>query len=290
MWILLALFSAIMAASRRPTEKRLSARMHPYTISIAVQLLSLPITLIALLIHGQLLNPFHLGPRFWLPLIGLSIGFYPLNALLYQHAIKHGELSNVLPIQSLWPVLSVVPAWLTLHEAPTPLALIGIITTVFGVYALGLTGRALHHPLTPFRNSKSSRYMLIAVLLVTAAGVVDKIAIQASEAIYYSFASTLGAVIVLFVCLQYQHIHEFAEVKTHLRELFVIGTLQGSSYTSYLLALSLGPLAYVTSIRSSSVLIGSLLGIFILKEKMTTAKTISFVLIALGGIVLAIGS
>ena len=287
MWIILALISAILAATRRTQEKRITALFNHFTIGFAVQLVSLPIIGIAMLLHGVLLNPFHLGARFWLPLIITSVGFYPLNAFLYLQAIKQSELSSVLPIQSLWPVFSLVPAWLTLGEIPSALGLLGVFLTVAGVYALGLKGRELHHPFQPFRENQGSRYMLLAVMLMTIAGVLDKIAIPASDAIYYSFASTIGAVIALFVTLWLLKINEWQKIRTVLPELGRIGSLQGISYTTYLMAIAVGPLAYVAAVRSSNVLVGSLLGIVLLHERFTKAKALSFCLIASGGVLLA---
>lgn len=290
MWILWALLSALFAATRRTQEKQLTHHLNHFTIAFVAQLLSLPVILLALIFHGGFINPLHLGLYFWLPLTIVSIGFYPLNAFLYLQAVKHSELSKVLPIQSLWPVFSLAPAWLTLGEVPSVISTIGIFLTVLGVYVLGMKSNILHHPLQPFREEQGSRYMLFAVMLVTMAGVLDKVAINASNAVYYSFASTVGAVVVLFATLCIYKINEFSEVKKNLKSLGVIGTLQGSSYTTYLVALSAGPLAYVAAIRSSNVLIGSLLGIVVLKEKLTVYKVVSFALILVGGALLALGS
>jgi len=287
MWIFLALLSAVLAATRRTQEKQLTNHLNHFSIAFAAQLLSLPIIGCAVLIHGVHPNPLHLGARFWLPLIVTSIGFYPLNAYLYLQSIKQAELSSVLPLQSLWPVFSLLPAWLTLGEVPSYIGVAGILVTLVGVYALGLRGKALHHPLQPFRESQASRNMVLAVLLVTAAGVLDKIAIGASDAIYYSFMSTVGAVIALGLTLRLVKVNELHKVRSSLKELARIGTLQGASYTTYLMAISIGPLAYVTSIRSSNVLIGSLLGIILLHEKLTKAKILSFCMISAGAILLA---
>jgi uncharacterized membrane protein len=290
MWILWALLSALFAATRRTQEKQLTHHLNHFTIAFVVQLLSLPVIFLTLILDGGFLNPLHLGLNFWLPLVIVCIGFYPLHAFLYLQAIKHDELSKVLPIQSLWPVFSLIPAWFTLGEIPTIISTVGIILTVSGVYVLGMKKNVLHHPLQPFHEEKSSRYMIFAVMLVTLAGVLDKIAINASNAVYYSFVSTVGAVLVLFVTLYIYKINELSMLKNNVKNLGLIGTLQGSTYTTYLLALSAGPIAYVAAIRSSNVLIGSLLGILVLKEKFTVYKAVSFVLILMGGALLALGS
>lgn len=290
MWILWALISALLAASRRTNQKRLANKLNHFTIGFAVQLLALPVIAILMLINGGIYNPLDLGIRFWIPLLIVCLGFYPLNTYLSVKAIKDGELSKVLPLQSLWPVFSLLPAWLTLNEVPSVVATVGISLTVLGVYVLGLKGRALHHPLQPFREEKGSKYMLLAVVLITIAGVLDKIAIQASNATYYSFASTVGAVLVLALTLRLYKVSERAALRQNFRELLYVGTFQGASYTTYLLALGAGPIAYVTAIRGSNVLMGSMLGIWLLDEKLTKPKIASFILIATGSILLAIGS
>jgi uncharacterized membrane protein len=290
MWIVWALLSAVFAAVRRTNEKQLTHHLNHFTIGFMVQLLSLPIILMALVLHGGFINPLHLGLHFWVPLLVVCVGFYPLNAFLYLQAIKHSELSKVLPLQSLWPVFSLLPAWLMLGEVPTFVAIAGMVLTVLGVYVLGMKSAALHHPLRPFREEKSSRYMIGTVMLVTLAGILDKIAINTSNALFYSFMSTLGAVIVLYLTLRIYRVNELAKLKASFKNLGAIGTLQGSSYTTYLLALSAGPVAYVSAIRSTNVLIGAVLGIVVLKEALTRFKVTSFVLILIGGVLLALGS
>jgi len=290
MWIFWALVSALTAATRRTQEKKLANRLHYATTGLMVQILSLPVAVIFTAFSHAWLLPWHLGRRFWLPLIIGTIGFHPLNTSLYWQSVRQGELSRVLPLQSLWPVLSLVPAWLFLHEVPSPVAGLGILLTMLGVYALGLKGRSLHHPLQPFREDRASLYMLCSVGLVTAAGILDKVAIQASNAAFYSLASIVAAVIVLSISRRLQKVDDFAKVRQMLQNLITTGTLQGTSYTTYLLAMGAGPIAYATAIRSSNVLIGSILGIVLLKEQLTKPKLLSFALILVGGVVLALGS
>jgi uncharacterized membrane protein len=290
MWIIWALLSALLAAMRRTNEKQLTYRLNHFTIAFVTQLLSLPIISVALLLHGVSFNPLHLGLNFWLPLLFMSAGFWPLNAYLYLQAIKHGELSKVLPVQSLLPVLTLLPAWLSLGEVPTIIAVLGIVLTVAGVYVLGMKKNALHHPLQPFRDEKGSRYMLYTVMLVTLAGVIEKVAVDASDAIYFSFVSTVGAVLALYVILRICKINEFENLKSVIKSLGTVGAFQGSSYTTYLLALSAGPVAYVTAIRSANVLVAALLGITLLRERLTVYKLASFSLILAGIALLALGA
>lgn len=290
MWIILALISAICAAARRTNQKQLATKINHFTYGFVVQLFGLPFILVALLLWGKILNPMHLELHFWVPLLLVSFIFYPLNAFLSMQAIKEDDLSKVLPIQSLWPIFSMLPAWLMLGQVPTLVATVGVILTVFGVYVLGLKGKALHHPLQPFKQNRGSRYMLYGVILVTGTSILDKIAIDASGAIYYSLASTIGAVISLSMVLRLKKINELTMFRQNIGELGTMGSLQGVSYTTYLMAISTGPIAYVTAVRGSNVLMGAILGILVLKERVTLSKVASFTLIALGSVLLAVGS
>lgn len=186
--------------------------------------------------------------------------------------------------------MALLPAWLLLHELPSYLSTLGIAITVLGVYVLSMRGRALHHPLEPFRKEKGARYMLYTVALVNAVSILDKIAVTASNALFYSFTTTIGAVIVLYLMLRICNVQELHRLKSRFKDLAAIGSLQGSSYTTFLLALSAGPVAYVTAIRSVNILISAGLGIILLKERLTIYKLISFALILTGGTLLALGS
>ncbi|GAC1391485.1 MAG: hypothetical protein NVSMB46_04160 [Candidatus Saccharimonadales bacterium] len=290
MWIFWALVSAVLVASRRPFEKKIMNELHHFTYGFLVQCVSLPILAAIVILDGKLLNPFSLSVRFWLPVIIVSVGFYPLNTFLYKHAIKDGELSKVLPLQSLWPVFTLLLAWLTIGEVPGIVAAAGVILTVLGIYALGLKGRRLHHPLQPFREDSSSKAMLAGVLLVTFVSILDKIAIQASNPLFYSLASTLGAILTLFVAMSISKQTLTYSLRPLAKQISIIGTLQGTTYATYLLAVAAGPIAYVSALRSTNILMGSILGIYIFKERLTKPKAVSFLLIVAGAVLLTFGS
>ena len=290
MWIFWALLSAISAASRRPFEKKIINNVHHFTYGFLVQCVSLPILLALVLVHGQLLNPLSLGITFWVPALLASVVSYPLNIFLYKHAIKDGELSKVIPLQSLGPVLALFLAWLALGQVPSIVAALGVVTTVLGIYALGLKGKRLHHPLQPFREDKSSRAMLALVLLVTVTSILDKLAIGASNPLFYSLVSSLGAMLTLTVAMRMSNQRITSALRPFARGLGIIGSLQGATYATYLLAVASGPIAYVSALRSTNILMSSLLGILLFKEKPTKPKLVSFLLIIAGAVLLTFGS
>ena len=289
MYIFWALLSAITAALRRTNEKQLTARYHPLTISLLIQLCSLPVLLVTALLKNQLAIPSISHLSFWIP---LAIGSccYPLIAYLYLRAVQHGALSHVLPIQSLMPLFLVIFSFAVFRNLPTPLSFLGLLIIVLGIYVLGLKGSRLHHPLQPFREDKSSLLMLLSVILVSAVTILDKIASAAASPVTYSLWSTFGAILALVVMRTIKQVHDISLSKFQLRKFFVTGSLQGTTYVTYLLALSGGSAAYASAIRSSNILMGSMLGIVLLKEAFTIQKKVSFVALLVGILVLALGS
>ena len=287
MWFLYALASAIFASVRRTSEKQLSHKLNHFTIGWSVQLLALPVLFLALLFAGKWINPFDLGMNFWLPIILVWIGFYPINTFLYIQALKHGELSKILPLQSLGPVFSLFLAWALIGQQPSLSAAVAIGIIVLGVYVLNLKGAYLHNPFKIFTNDKANLYTLLCLVLVAVAGILDKIAIDASEPVYYSFVSTAGAVVTLFATAKIYKVKDTPKVKEYITPLGIAGTLFGLSYACYILALASGPLAYVSAVRSSSVLMGAFIGIVFLKEQLTAPKMAAFILITVGSVLLS---
>ena len=290
MWFFYALASALFASVRRTSEKQLSHKLNHFTIGWTVQLAALPVLLLGLIAFGPIFNPFTLGMNFWVPTVLLWIGFYPLNTFLYINAFKHGELSKILPLSSLGPVVSLFLGWLMLRQAPSSIATIGIFVIVVGIYVLNLKGRYLHNPLQIFTADKANLYTFFGLIMVAIAGVLDKRAIDASGPMYYSFVSTLGAVGTLYLSAKMSGIKETSQIKKQSKSLLITGALFGLSYAAYIFALSSGPLAYVTALRNSSALIaGTVIGFWFLKESFTKPKLVALLLIIIGSTFLALG-
>ncbi|HVC35964.1 MAG TPA: EamA family transporter [Candidatus Dormibacteraeota bacterium] len=281
MWFFLALTSAILAGLRRAGEKQLLQQTNQFTLGWLIQAFSLPIMLLAMPFSGAPLNPFLLGPRFWLPILFAMIVFYPLNTLFMGRAMKYGELSKVMPIQSLGPTMSILFGFLILRQTPSLLAILSILVICLGVYVLGMKGTVLHHPLRPFLEERPSLYMLLSTALVAIVVPVDVIAIKASNAATYAIVSTFSAAFILFLAGWRVHKVALPEHKL-LKPILILGTLQGAAYLTVVMSMVGGPVACISAIKSSSVLVGAISGLFLLKERLTMNKMIAFALIAMG--------
>jgi len=288
MWYLLALLSAVFASLRKTSEKQLSHKLNHFTIGWTSQLLSLPIIATALLARGNLFNPFTLGPKFWLPSVAIWLGFYPLNTYFYISSLRLGELSKILPLQSFGPIIGLVLAWIFVNQKPSLMACIGILIVVVGVYALNLKGKYLHNPLKIFTADRANLLTLGSIFVAYIAATLDVVAIKASDPIYFAFVDTIGAVVILYVASLLFGIKEVHKVKGSIKSLGIAGTCLGGTYTAYLIALGLAPLAYVSTLRTSGILVGSVAIGWYLKESITKLKIAALMLIVMGSIILGL--
>ncbi|HHW40260.1 MAG TPA: EamA family transporter [Syntrophomonadaceae bacterium] len=104
--------------------------------NIALSMRSIVITailLVWLLATGQAGSLASVTPKAWL-FIGLEgVCASLLGHLAYYYAIKFGEVSQISPIMSGFPIVTVMLAALLLGEKFTPAKLIGAILIVLGV-------------------------------------------------------------------------------------------------------------------------------------------------------------
>ena len=288
MWYLFALLSACASALRRTSEKQLSHKLNYVTIGWVMQLCSLPVITFAQLLFGRWFSPSQLGVGFWLPTLLASAVLYPLYMYFYINAIRQGELSKVLPLQSLTPIFILIVGRIFISQTPTPLAVLSILIVALGIYVLNLKGRYLHSPLKIFSGDKANALMLAGGIIIAIAGTCDKLAMQRSDSIYYSLVSTILSFVTLFVISCVQKVNDIATIKKLVKLLAISGTLSGVSFLFYALALRTGPLAYISTLKSTSILMGSLLGVLYFKEKLTKPKVIALLLIALGSVLLGL--
>jgi drug/metabolite transporter (DMT)-like permease len=193
-----------------------------------------------------------------------------------------------LPLQSFGPIFGMLLGWILIGQRPSLLAALGILIVVCGVYVLNLKGKYLHNPLKVFTTDKANLLIMGSLLLSTVAAVLDVVIIKASEPIYAAFVDTLGAVVVLYITSLLLGVKEPDAVKENIKSLSIAGFTYGGTFVAYLLALNISSLAYVSTVRTSGIIVGSALIGWYLKESITKIKLIALALIILGSIILGL--
>ncbi len=286
MWLSFALGSALFLAVRRVYEKRLTAHFGNFSLSFVTLAFSLPFTLALFFFFPIPHSVGDLPLRFWWPLIVIWLVLYPVQNYFLYRSLREAELSEVAPVGSLLPVFNIVSSFFIIQEIPTFAGLLGIVATVVGTYLLltdiaGFRGQTYNRPVL---------FMVLTVLCTALGSTLDKVAVEVSTPVFYSFVNVFGASIV-FLILSFvtRQQGELKRVRKFLPLLLTLGVVLTLGFTAAMFAFSYGPTSYVLAVRSGGFLLAALWGIIFLHESLSRKKILALVLFTLGTVALALG-
>lgn len=286
MWLSFALVSALLLAVRRVYEKELTAVFSNFSLAFALQIFSV-IPLLALFLFLPIpQNISTLGGLFWVPLFIIWIILLPIQTYFLYRSLREGELSEVTPVAALLPVFNIVSSFFIIHELPTVWGGVGIIATVIGTYLL-LTD-------VPRRERKLFNLPVLFMIITTACTAIgstlDKVAIEASTPVFYSFVNVLGgAVVYLALTFAFGQQRELIRMKDMFWTLCMLGIVLALGFVAFTSAFALGPTSYTLALRSGGFLAAALWGVFFLQESLSRQKIFALGLFVVGTIALAIG-
>lgn len=135
MWILYAVLSAVFAALTSILAKigleKIDSTLATAIRTIVVLVMSWGIVFFT----GKHSGISEIAPKSWIFLIlsGIATG---LSWIFYYKALQTGEASKVIPIDKLSVVISVVLAFLVLHETPDAKKIIGCLLIAAGTFIM----------------------------------------------------------------------------------------------------------------------------------------------------------
>ncbi len=208
-------------------------------------------------------------PGWWL--LSASTVLEIFYVILLGRSYDRGDLSQVYPIaRGIAPMLAPVLAVLTLGERIELPAILGIGLIVVGIYIVswwGKFGSILRQPLALLGNS-GARYALLTGLIITVYSLVDKRGVEYAQPFLYMYLLTLGSAIGLtpYVLHNYGLAPTRREWQRNSRHIVAAGALFFAAYGLVLTAFSLSQVSYIAPAREVGIVIGVLMGVFILKE------------------------
>ena len=247
---------------------------------IAVCLGHLPFALVAMMFSG-------LPPASSYSYVLLSAFLHTAYQVFLIHAYRFGELSAVYPIaRGLSPLLLMIAGFVLGQDILSPyqimaVCLIGLSLLIFGFSQYQLSKKGVKGVLL----AVATGFFIASYSLVDGLGTRD-----AQNAV--AFYAALALVNSLFMTAYFLIWHRSSlwALPTKGQRIFWIGG--GASYLAYLTVLWAclhAPIAVVSSIRETSTLIAVLLGVFLLKEKMTWGKASAVCLILTGVLLIRLG-
>jgi drug/metabolite transporter (DMT)-like permease len=236
------------------------------------------------------LNPIQ-PPGWWLVLA--TVVLHTFYFVLLGRGYAQGDLSLVYPIaRGIGPMLVPVLAVVLLGEDIHLMAVIGIIAIVVGIYTVSWWGNFAHllrRPLDFLRN-RGSGYAVLTGLTITVYALIDKQGVSYVQPFLYMYLMTLGSAVGLApYILRHRQISAIKlEWRANAGPIVVAGLLTFLAYGLVLTAFSLSRVSYVAPAREVGIVVGVLMGIFILKEPFGTGRLLGSSLIVAGLALIAV--
>lgn len=267
-WLSLSLISALaLAACDAASKKWLAA----YTAAelVVVRFGVSAILLLPLLVMHP---PRPVSGVFW-AWVGAALPLEVLAMAMYMAAIRDSALSLTLPYLAFTPVFTVLSAWLLLGEKVSAQGLAGIALVVLGAYALNIEHarparwQSWMAPMQAILSQRGSRLMLGVATIYSVTSVLGKGAMQYMPAASFGpfYFALLGAfTLLVFSWREPRALRQLAPWKpVHL----AVGALMAVMVTAHFLALERVQVAYMISVKRSSILFGIVLGALYFGER-----------------------
>jgi drug/metabolite transporter (DMT)-like permease len=264
-WFFLSLLAALSLATSDALTKRFFSNLPPLVMGLARLGYAMPWLLAALLFIPWIIP----DTTFW---FCIAIGL-PLEALAfycYMKALKISPLSLTVPFLAFTPGFIILTGWVILGEEISPGGFWGIILIIVGAYFLNLskTSSGLLAPLLAIFREPGSRLMLLVSFLYAFTSTIGKLAIIHSNPYFFGIVYNIALAILLTLFLPAAAIAEPLKNLTR-RPLIglILGALVATTIFSHMLAISLTNVAYMISLKRTSLLFGVLYGALWFKEE-----------------------
>jgi uncharacterized membrane protein len=205
-----------------------------------------------------------------------------------SRAYEEGDLSIVYPVVRSSPMFVAILAYAFLGERLSTWGVAGILIIVAGVYVLHMReGGGLLGPLGSLRGS-ATMFALAAALGTTVYSLMDKLGVEAVDPIRYAFW------LEIFVCLMLAPViigrKGFMSLAGEWRfgwsRICASGFLMRVGYIFALYTMTLAPVSYILALRQVSVVLGTVLGVAVLRESYGRQRLLGSVIIFVGVYVL----
>ncbi|CEH29776.1 small multidrug resistance protein [Aneurinibacillus migulanus] len=217
-----------------------------------------------------------------------SILLHLLYFVILQKGYTKSDFSLIYPVaRGLGPMLVTMMAILLFNERPSLAVFIGTAIIVGSVFFL--TGG-----ITIFKDNRALsaiRYGFMLGMIIAGYTLWDKYVVSYLfiAPLLLDYLTTLGRLIMLTPVAFRSWTDICDEWKTHRREAIGVGILNSLAYILVLSAMVLAPISYVAPIRELSILIGTIFGIYFLKEGYGWQRIIAASTIVVGVAVIITG-
>ena len=264
MWLVLAGLTALFTSLTDVLSRKIIHKVDVVIVAWAWAFFSLPILYTIALMQP----PVALGPQFF-PALIISTLILTVANILYFKAIKVSDLSLTVPMLAFTPLFLLITSPIMLNEVPRPLGMIGVLFIVGGSYILHFGGRhqGVGAPLRNLLKTPGSRYMLTVAFLYSIGGNIDKIGVRNSSALIWGSAINTGLAASLGIIAWYRSKNFILQIRKAWVFLGLIGVAISLAVISQMNAIQLTLVPYVIAVKRTSIIMTSILGFVVFKER-----------------------
>ena len=217
------------------------------------------------------------------PAIALSSFIHLTYTVTLVTAYNHGDMSLVYPVaRGTAPILVTIAAALLLDDVPSVAGMLAIALAVGGVFWVAAG-----------KNRNGIWWAILTGGIIAAYTVNDAAAVRSLEAaLPYTIATFFGQTLLLIPVIMWRRslTQAVTSLRMEWRRHLFAGMASAGAYALVLSAARLAPLGLVAAFRETSVVFGTLGGLWILKEPAARSRLKGAALIAAGLVVLVISS
>jgi len=279
MWLILALSTALCISLADISGKKVIHRVEAYIVSWAWMFFSLPLLYTVLWVRG--VPP--VTSEFF-PALAASTVFVSVASILYFKAIESSDLSVCMPMMAFTPLFLLVTSPLMLGESPKAAGMLGILLIVIGSYVLHFHDRHKGY-LQPFKSLLSepgARYMLGVAVIFGISANIDKIGVRSSSPLMWIATLNTSLSLVLWIVVRMKVKGPGKQIRSVWPYLLMVGAWNGLAMIFQMTAIQMTMVPYLIGVKRTSVIMTSLFGFFLFKEKGLSERLTGAILMVAG--------
>jgi uncharacterized membrane protein len=288
-WVLLALLAAFLESLKDLCSKSSLRSLSPQMTGLAASAVPIPLLLGILLLSP---SPAAVDPAF-MAALALSGSLNILGMYQFMRALQASDLSVTIPFIAFTPIFLLATSPLLVGEIPSVPDMLGIICIVAGAYILHLhtIRRGILAPLQAIWQQPGPRRMLSVALIYSLTSNFDKIGVQHSSPLLWSFSITVFMTAGFLFLLRHRTSEFYMRPRgTLLIVLLLIGIFQGLGLVVHTHALLQGPVPSVIALKRTSILFAVIWGVLFLRESHSRERLAGGLTMIIGIGILAIES
>ena len=288
-WVVLSLVSAFSLATSDALTKKVITRENEYVIAWYRIAFVLPVLLAILVLSG----PMPVIDGYFVAAFLAALPLELAAIILYYKALRVAPLSLSLPFLSFTPVFLILMSFVLVRQPVSLAGAAGIALIGLGGYALNLSAlrSGFLEPIRAIARERGSLAMLAVAFIYSVTSALGKIGVDHSSPVFFGFFYFLAlAICMLPIMIRKTGGKRFFPLLTSSFRIALLPAIfDTAAIVSHFYAISMTNVAYMIAVKRSSLLIGTVYGFVLFRERNIRERLIGAGLMFIGFVTVVLG-